>query len=262
MPTEIDSFYTRGGLPAADINDVTPGFPSIRIWEIDGSTYTLVVGSPIGSPVNADGVMIVVSDAGQEDGFYSYTFTEANGYDEAKRYLIRTDGGSSIPSGERYQVAQLEPPVSSSIDPADIAAIAEASAVTVWNEATADHTTPGTTGDALSDILTTVVQTDSDINQLSNDVAQLSTDVGQIGSAITDLSLAMNDVLVMVDVITKYSTNRTRIDTIAKTLTVYDDDCTTALRVFQLLDSTGTPSIESVCERRPIAATDGNPVCS
>jgi len=58
-------------------------------------------------------------------------------------------------------------------------------------------------------------------------------------------------------------TNRTKIDDVAKTLTVYDDDCTTVLRVFQLLDQNGNPSTDSVCERKPTSTGPGDnkPVC-
>jgi hypothetical protein len=65
----------------------------------------------------------------------------------------------------------------------------------------------------------------------------------------------------LLDVIRKYSTNRTRVDATAKTLTVYDDDCTTVLRVFDLLDGAGSPSIDEVCERKPDSSSDGFSVC-
>jgi len=78
----------------------------------------------------------------------------------------------------------------------------------------------------------------------------------------------------LIDLIRKYSTNRTKIDVNNKTLTIYDDDCATVLRVFRLLDHTGTPSITEVCERTSIGGTlsgssptgsvgpDGQPTCS
>ena len=51
---------------------------------------------------------------------------------------------------------------------------------------------------------------------------------------------------------------RTRIDPTSKTLTVYDEDCTTILRVFNLYDSTGTPSVVDVCERKPVTKGPGD----
>jgi hypothetical protein len=58
--------------------------------------------------------------------------------------------------------------------------------------------------------------------------------------------------LVDVDFIRKFQTNRTRIDTIANTLTVYDDDGITPLWVFDLKDGAGVGSSDPVCERDPM----------
>lgn len=57
--------------------------------------------------------------------------------------------------------------------------------------------------------------------------------------------------LVDVDFIRKFQTNRTRIDTTANTLTVYDDNGTTPLWVFDLKDGSGAASSDPVCERDP-----------
>ena len=86
-----------------------------------------------------------------------------------------------------------------------------------------------------------------DINNINNNTNQLILDATQIKD--------------LINLLLKYETNRTRIDPVNKTLTVYDDDCTTVLRVFQLLDENGNLSTNSVCERRPVAATDGKPTC-
>lgn len=74
-------------------------------------------------------------------------------------------------------------------------------------------------------------------NQTAADAASIKIDVTSALSLITTLL--------------KYETNRTKIDKIAKTLTVYDDDGITPLKVFDLKDSTGTPSVTEVCERDP-----------
>ncbi len=55
----------------------------------------------------------------------------------------------------------------------------------------------------------------------------------------------------LIELLLKYDRNRTRIDKTTMTLTVYDDDGTTPLTVFNLLDGTGTPSVDEVCERDP-----------
>lgn len=235
---QINSFFTRGGQPAIDINGTTPGFPTIRIWEVDGSTYNLVIGAPSGSAQNTDGFMTEVIDSGQSDGFYSFTFSDLLSFDERKKYLIRVDGGPSFSAGERYQAADLSPnpsiDVEVSIDNETITDIADATTERVWDEPTAMHVTPGTTGFALN----------------------------QIRAGVESIAMSIVDLTDLVNLVLKYDTNRTKIDTVTKQLIVYDNDCTTVLRIFQLLDSTGTPSTDAVCERVPVAASDGNPVCT
>jgi len=49
----------------------------------------------------------------------------------------------------------------------------------------------------------------------------------------------------------KYQRNRTRVDTTAKTLTIYDDDDLTPITVFDLKDTAGSPSITTIAERVP-----------
>jgi hypothetical protein len=224
---EVNSFFTQGGQPAINIDNNNPingkNYPIIRIWEVTGLTYTLIVGDTIGTGQNFDGTMSPVADTGVEDGFYSFLFTDTIGYDETKKYLIRSDAGPSIQPAERYQVAQID---SNQID---ATAIADA----IWDEPAADHLGVGSMGLLQN-------QTKANTDQLFLDVAAIQ---------------------VIVDLIRKYDTNRTKIDPTAKTLTVYDDDCVTPLRVFNLFDSTGAGSVSEVCERKSSTASDGQPVC-
>lgn len=81
---------------------------------------------------------------------------------------------------------------------------------------------------------------------------------GTIGSAISQTKADTTAIIIgqlsanaLVETLLKYQSNRTRIDPLAKTLTIYDDDCTTVLQVFDLKDSAGNPSVIEVCERRP-----------
>lgn len=208
----ITSFFTRGGTPATNIETVSAGAsPVVRIWEVTD-------GTPGGDAFIGEFVMIPMEDGANDDGFYKYEFDDGDGFDEAKTYTFRTDGGTSIPPGERYQVARLDPSENIDLDE-----IADA----VWDEPTADHLTAGSTGLALS---------------------QIKADTTNIA---TQLYLDADSVQNMVEVLLKLEAGRTKIDPTAKTLTVYDEDCTTVLRVFDLLDSTGTPSVTDVCERVP-----------
>lgn len=93
-----------------------------------------------------------------------------------------------------------------------------------WEEPAASHLNLGTTGFVLN----------------------------QIKSDTTSIIISVAAATTLIQTLLKYEKNRTRIDTFAKTLTIYDDDCVTPLEVFDLLDSTGSPSVTEVCERKPV----------
>lgn len=174
----------------------------------------------VGSP-NGSGSTIDEQMAEIGDGFYKYEFLPIQGYDEQRNYLVRVDGGPTLSNSERYQVAKT----AITDRPENIAAA-------VWDEEAIEHVNGGSFGEQLN----------------------------QIKATTLNLALTMNDMLILIDLLVKYETNRTRIDPIAKTLTIFDDDGTTSLRVFELMDSAGINSVDEVCERNPISATDGQPV--
>jgi hypothetical protein len=216
----ITSFFTIGGVPATDIETVSGGtYPVVRIWE-------LIDGTPSGDSFVGEFTMIPMEDGANDDGFYKYEFTDApDGYDPEKTYTFRADGGPSLPSNGRYQVARLDPS-----DSLDAAAVGNA----VWDVQKADHLVAGSTGEALS---------------------QIKADTTSIAQ---NLYLDADSVQNMMEVLLKLEAGRTKIDPTAKTLTVYDEDCTSILRVFELFDSTGTPSVTDVCERVPVTKGAGD----
>jgi len=67
----------------------------------------------------------------------------------------------------------------------------------------------------------------------------------------TALRIDVDSAIILVQTLLKYESNRTKIDKLAKTLTVFDDDGLTPLQVFDLLDGTGSPSVDEVAERVP-----------
>lgn len=215
----ITSFFTRGGVPATDIETVSTGtLPVVRIWEVSD-------GTPAGDAFIGEFTMVPMEDGANDDGFYKYEFTDSpDGYDPQKTYTFRSDGGPSLPAVDRYQVARL--------DPSDnIESISDA----VWDEPKADHLAAGSTGEALS---------------------QIKADT----TAITqNLYLGADSVLDVVQTLLKLEAGRTKIDPVTKTLTVYDEDCTTILRQYNLYDSTGAPSVTDVCERVPKIKGAGDP---
>lgn len=183
MSKIIASFFTNNGNPAIGLS------PTIRVWDVTGLTPSLIV---------TDDPMIEVGD-----GFYFYNFS---GYDPSRDYLFRTDGGSSLSLGERYQK-------SSNRNSAD----------EVWNAQTTDFINTGTFG----------LQT----NQIAADTNQININV------VTALNV--------LDLLLKYQTNRTKVDPVTSTLTIYDDDGTTVIQVFDLLDENQQPSVDKVFERVP-----------
>lgn len=209
----ITSFFTRGGIPATNIETVSGGaYPVVRIWEV-------IDGTPAGDAFIGEFTMIPMEDGVNDDGFYKYEFTDApDGFDETKTYTFRSDGGPSIPPGERYQVARLDPSENLS---------AQAVEDAVWDADRLSHNNAGSTGEAL--------------NQIKADTTAIS----------QNLYLDADSVLNVTQLLLKLEAGRTKIDPTAKTLTVYDEDCVTVLRVFDLYDSTGTPSVTDVCERKP-----------
>lgn len=93
----------------------------------------------------------------------------------------------------------------------------------VMEEQTGSHVTPGSYGESFNNSV-------ADVTQLRLDTVQM---------------------LSLIQILIKYQTNRTRIDKDDRTLTIYDDDGTTVIRVFDLIDSTGSPSVTEVWERVP-----------
>lgn len=146
------------------------------------------------------------------NGWYKYEFLEVDGYDPREDFVYDADGGVSISSPfERFQ------------EGACCASEPEEIADGVWEADQSLYTDINTMGGRHN-------ATFSNVENLLLDVA---------------------DVESLVNLVRKYHTNRTRIDTTAKTLTVFDDDGVTPLRVFTLRDGSGTPNTDEVCERDP-----------
>ena len=153
----ITSYFSNSGTPATGLT------PTIKIWEIDETTNTLVV--------NGDSVTEV------GDGFYKYVF---NSYDNNKNYNIITDGGTGLSGNDRYSIGSSE----TNIDEADLTNIENA----VWNSVLLAHLLPGTFGEAFN-------QDHADIQQLRIDV----TTVLDIVNTILDY----NENRTLIDVSTK-----------------------------------------------------------
>lgn len=194
----INSFFTLGGQPQTGLT------PTIRIWQIDQDTQTLVIGDP-------DPVMDEVGD-----GFYMFVFNDSNGFDPSKEYVFRTDGGTSLPPNERFNFGSTK-----EFDVTEYSTQQVTDAV--WDEPAADHTVGGTMGEYA--------------NLDHADIQQLRID--------------QNTALSLINTLLKYEENRTLVDKSNFTLTIFDNDGTTPLHIFDLKDAAGNPSITEVCERIP-----------
>lgn len=75
---------------------------------------------------------------------------------------------------------------------------------------------------------------------------------GSFGKAVNDININVNIAITVLDILLKYESNRTKVDPVANTLTIYDDDGVSILQVFDLFNDNGTPSSECVYERRPV----------
>jgi len=93
--------------------------------------------------------------------------------------------------------------------------------------------------------------------ELANMDAAVSTratqaSVDAIQADIDAIEVTLSNMSTVIDTMYKYGKNRTKIDKVAKTMTIYDDDNVTPIKVFDLRDDAGVASVESIYERIPV----------
>jgi hypothetical protein len=79
----------------------------------------------------------------------------------------------------------------------------------------------------------------------------LDSKIALLDDQITTIDLDVSSMMLVLSELKKMNFNRSRIDPIEKTLTIYDDDDITPIVIFNLLDTSGDPSIEEVAEKVP-----------
>lgn len=238
----ITSFFTSGGSPITGLT------PTIRIWEVDAADQTLIIGAPEGTngagPVGGGAPAGVIGTDGTMLEMHDKTVAApgsgglplAGSQDGFYRYVFDTVNGYDPTKAYVFRVdGGVAQPTgeryqAGEFDPTNSA---DAMVDLIYDEPKLDHLVVGSFGEAFN-------QDNANITQLVLDVADVET---------------------LVTLLLKYETNRTRI--VGTTLIIYDDDCTTPLRTFNLKDGTGTPSATDVCERVPAATgtSDGLPTC-
>ncbi len=204
------------------------GIPSINLTPTiriwEVNTNILLIGSPDGINLNVDGIMSEMISLPAGTQDGFYKFEFTQSLGFDSSKQYLIKVDGGV-SENNYQRYQI-----SQIEP--IVDVVDA----IFNEPIIQHTQVGSFGEK--------------INQISANTQQLT--------------LNLIDVMDLLNLVLKYDTNRTKIDIVNHTLTVYDDDCSTPLRTFKLYDANGIPSVADVIERRPIAigTTDGQPVCN
>lgn len=72
-----------------------------------------------------------------------------------------------------------------------------------------------------------------------------------IDGQVTNIDVDLTQMLTIIETLRKFNFNRSKINPVDKSLTVYDDDDVTPIVVFDLLDTTQTPSTDEVAEKVP-----------
>jgi hypothetical protein len=91
-----------------------------------------------------------------------------------------------------------------------------------------------------------------DITTIDSNLTSVKGTVEATQTTISAMDLDINTIVSIVNTLLKYEKNRTRVDKNAYTLTVYDDDGVTPLKIFNLKDFTGAASYTEVAERMPL----------
>lgn len=105
-----------------------------------------------------------------------------------------------------------------------------------------------------TNVVTGTALTTAEVTSIVDTVVRdlLELDQGFDGTADpSSIAGRLNSTQQIVNTILKYSANRTEIDPVANTLTVFDDDNITPLRIFDLYDRNNVSSTDEIAERIP-----------
>lgn len=151
------------------------------------------------------------------DGFYKYEF---GAFDSSKSYVCRTDGGYSLSPNERFSISSFG---NESIPGA--APSVQDIVTGIWDAPASNHVNVGTFGEKVNQTHAVAQQTAIDAHTTLIQIASIEA---------------------LLDVVRKYDSNAG-----TRTLTVFDDDGITPLKVFGLYDSHGQSSVAEIYERVP-----------
>ena len=112
-------------------------------------------------------------------------------------------------------------------------------AQTVWAAQASGNHASGSFGEL-------VAQTNTSVDLIASDVATV------IDAGVSSILVSQAAAQSLIETLLKYQRNRTRIDKNAKQMIIYDDDTLTPIKIFDLKDSNGDPSITEIIERMPV----------
>jgi len=92
----------------------------------------------------------------------------------------------------------------------------------------------------------------SSIDLLADILNIINVKIDDIDDSVNEVKVDITDMFIIISQIKKFNFNRSKIDAIEKTLTVYDDDGITPIVVFSLLDTSTQPSVTEVAEKLPL----------
>jgi hypothetical protein len=216
------------GLPSGSPREISIiGRSNIYLNDGDG-IHLGVSGAPVlGSTTRL--IRVLSAELFRNAGYAIHAEAEVDGLTIGDNVVYHdNNGGSTNPQLNILTTAVHDVAATARIEQSD----------TIWDEPIADHLTAGSTGEALG---SAVVDLDS-----------VRTTVNNIDTNVTTIDTNVDSVLLLCQEILKYDKNKTAIDSTAKTLTVFDDDGVTPLKVFQLRDEGGTPSVQEVYIRDPL----------
>ncbi len=207
-----------------------------------GTTYFLENNWKI-KPYEGDHTLIVSGNLYSRDG--SDPFVSTNGSFNVRIMLtvsnlidtINVGGGVGTVSEIRDAVWSASNYASHGVGTAGVKLNDAASAGDPWSTDISSGYTNNQAGSILKNSKTVIDSTKTIVDNIKSKVDLVDVNVSSIISIINTLL--------------KYEKNRTRVDKDSKTLTVYDDDGTTPLKVFDLKDFSGLSSYTEVAERSP-----------
>lgn len=91
----------------------------------------------------------------------------------------------------------------------------------------------------------------SEIDSIVLNTADIRTDLNAVQLSVAEITVDVTTLLAVAEIARKMSTNRSRIDASSRTLTIYEDDGSTPLRVYSLRDRNGNTSTSEVFEKIP-----------